>query len=281
MDNHTDLTPPSLACQCGKNDAQDFSHRADDVCIYVGLEPLPAHLIRDLQQEPRFFTKQNGRHFVEVLGTAVGSGARHGRDDMIVYFEPDSGDLRYTSKPDFEYRMTPAENFNELASATPLRVIRWEKRERRESEDTKQGQTKAMLAEIADYRRVAAHHCDPLRRYLRTYQPVPLDTTRLTRYGPNEWAAGSDDEFGPREEGEYVKLADVHALAAQVAAVTPDAMLSLLHYAANQPERPGHHKKDQERYSRIVGPTIVGRPPNAGKRTVDETEQPQLLSNPQ
>jgi hypothetical protein len=33
----------------------------------------------------------------------------------------------------------------------------------------------------------------------------------LKRYGPNPWAAGADDEFGERDDGEFVKLADTRA----------------------------------------------------------------------
>jgi hypothetical protein len=38
------------------------------------------------------------------------------------------------------------------------------------------------------------------------------DLSKLSRYGDNEWAATADPEFGPRANGEYVRLDDVQAL---------------------------------------------------------------------
>lgn len=50
-------------------------------------------------------------------------------------------------------------------------------------------------------------------------EPVPALLNQLTTYGPNEWAAGADDEFGPREGGPYVKLADLRALLTSVSTI--------------------------------------------------------------
>ena len=42
----------------------------------------------------------------------------------------------------------------------------------------------------------------------------------IQRYGDNPWAAGSDPEFGPRSDGDYVKLEDVQKL---IAGQQPDS----------------------------------------------------------
>lgn len=48
----------------------------------------------------------------------------------------------------------------------------------------------------------------------RASAPSALILQSIQRYGPNDWAAGADDEFGPCDGGPYVKIDDVrHILA--------------------------------------------------------------------
>ena len=260
MENSISGKSAQQPCVCGSPQLFGFLHRMQESCILITEKAVSPDPFRDLHGGQRFYAEHDGLGCFEVLGTASASGSRAGRDNMVVYVDVDAQKLRYTSEPDFTSRFLPTDRFDDAVLTTPLRVTRWEKRVKADSEATStQAVQRAMLLEIADYRRVAAQHCDPLRRYFRAYHPAPLDTTRLTRYGPNEWAAGADDEFGPRDEGEYVKLADVHTLAAQVKSVTPDAMLSLLHYAANQLERLGHVEEANELDRRIVAATSIPR----------------------
>jgi hypothetical protein len=247
MDNHANRTTK-----------QSTSPSTDPVALGENCAPTSAAI--GSPGQPRFFKRQDRIGGYEVVGVAAADGARTGRDDMVVYWDLDSETLHYCSKPDFERNMVEAARLADLEPPTPLRVPRWEKRVRVDASKTTQEATiSAMASEIAEYRRLVQRHCDPLRRYLSSYRVAPIDTTRVTRYGPNYWAAGADDEFGPRDEGEFVKLADIHTLVEHVMAVTPDSILAMLHGAAHQLESLGHVDEALELDRRIEAATGMAR----------------------
>lgn len=65
-------------------------------------------------------------------------------------------------------------------------------------------------------------------------EATPVGAAKLQTYGDNPWAAGASPEFGPRDDGEYVKLSDVEKMLAQRAGSGEAKPVAYLKFRAAQ-----------------------------------------------